>query len=267
MPPPPVEMAASKLRIQALQDQLKEKDKIIDALQAEKRSYQAAVAEDVSKKHWAKMNKGWRKHNAVPHSPSLYRSEAITEDERGNINKEKVVFVTEYKIAMEKVTKLNAEAGLAEARVKTLRARQEDAHLMTRELIKMAEALQVEVARAVRMRITESSPEEDQNTTRTDRDTASSDGDVKMGGLSSATAPKSSRLVLNPPKRETAMSIESVRPIRRRLSQPKRERSVLVEEFRPTRLRLSQPKPEEARENSNKISSGRVLKASARTRK
>ena len=267
MPPPPVEMAASKLRTQALQDQLKEKDKIIDALQAEKRSYLAAVAEEARNKHWAKMNKGWRKHNAVPHRPSLYRSEAITEDERGNINNEKVIFVTEYKIAMEKVTKLNAEAGLAEARVETLRAKQEDAHLMTRELIKMAEALQVEVARAVRMRTAESSPEEDQDTTRIDRDTANSDGDVKMGGLSSATGTKSSRLILNPPKRDTYMSIESVRPFRLRLSQPKRERSVSVKEIRPTRLRLSQPKPEKARENSNKIFSGRVLKASTRTRK
>ena len=78
MPPPPVTMAASKLRIQNHQQVVKLKDKIIDALQAEKRSYLSAAAEEAAKRAHTKVNTLWRKHRALPSTPWLCRSEGTT---------------------------------------------------------------------------------------------------------------------------------------------------------------------------------------------
>ena len=91
MPPPLVAMAASKLKLQGPQDQLREKDKFICALQADKQSYLAAAAEEASKGEYGKMNRGWRKHNAMPHKPVLItRGKEATKDEKSSINMEKV---------------------------------------------------------------------------------------------------------------------------------------------------------------------------------
>ena len=125
MPPPPVAMAPSKLKIQNLQEQLQQKNEIIHALEAEKRSLLASIAQKAKLRALAKMNMGWRKHNANPNL--LYRSEGITEDEKGDVKAEKVGFVTEYRFAMEIVGKMNVEAGQAEARVQ-MRAEQLDAY-------------------------------------------------------------------------------------------------------------------------------------------
>lgn len=282
MPPPPVAMAASKLRIQTLQEQLKQKDRIIYALEAQKRSRLAFEAEKARQKELAKMNMGWRRHNANPHTPWIYRSGEIKGGTEGNVKTEKAIFVTEYRFAIESVKKVNAEAELAEARVQTLRAEQRDAYRKAQELIKVAEELEVKVARETRVRVAQSSPKEDQDATTSDGDTTNSDGDVKMGEFPTATAPKNGRLVLNPPKRERSLSTENIRPTRLRLSQPKRERSVSVEEIHPTRFRLSQPKrkvgdessepveafrstrAEKVRDESHRVRNGRVLKARRR---
>lgn len=287
MPPPPVAMAASKLRIQTLQEQLKQKDRIIHALEAQKRSRLAFEAEKARQKELAKMNMGWRRHNANPHTPWIYRSGEIRGGTEGNVKTEKAVFVTEYRFAIESVKKINAEAELAEARVQTLRAEQRDAYGKAQELIKVAEELEVEVARETRVRVAQSSPKEDQDATTSDGDIPDSAGDVNMGefSTSTATAPENGRLVLNPPKRERSLPTENIRPTRLRLSQPKRERSVSVEEIHPTRFRLSQPKrkvgdessepvealrstrAEKVRDESHRVRDGRVLKASAKARK
>ena len=292
MPPPPITMAASILRLENLHDQLKEKDKLICALQAEKRSYLAAAAEEARNREHAKMNKGWRKHNAMPHTTLLHRSKGTTEDEKANIKLEKMVFVSEYRIAMEKVKDLNAEAELAEAWAQTLLQEQRDASRNIQDLIKVAKELKVKIADETRMRIAESRPKENQDTRTTSRNTTNSNGDVNMGEFLTATVPKTRRLVLRPPKREKSLSTEHFRATRIRLSQPKRAKSQSVEEIQPTRLRLyppkernieenplpvegprssrlrlSQPKPEKARHNSDRVLSGRVLKASGETRK
>lgn len=260
MLPPPVAMAASKLKIQTLEEQLKQKNKIIHDFEAAKRSELAFAAEKAKQKKLARMNKGWRKHNANPHTPQLYRSERLTEGERGNVKTEKVIFVTEYRFAMEKVERMNAEAGKAKDLARMCRAEQKDAHRKTRELIKVAEKLRIKIARETMMKIAMSAPEEDQDTTTTDGNTTDSDGDVNTVEPSTATNPKSGPLVLHPPKR-------NIRPTRLRLSQPKPETSLPVQEVRPTRLRLSQPRPEKVGEDSNRVRSGRVLKASAKARK
>ena len=237
-------MAASTLKNQTLEEQLKQKNRIIKAFEFQKRTRLACEAEKAKKKDFAKMNKGWRKHNANPYTPRLYRSEGITEDENGNIKREKVIFVTEYKFAMDRVEKMNAEAELAETRAKMLRVEQEDAYRKTQELIKVAEELEVKIARKTRMRIASSSLEKDQDTAITDRNSTDSDDDVNIRELSTPTAPKHARLVLHPPNREGSLSMENIRPTRLRKSQPKRRRSVSEEEHRSTRVRLSQPKRE-----------------------
>lgn len=292
MPPPPVAMTASKLRIQTLEEQLKQKNRIIHALETQKRSHLAYTAEKAKQRELAKMNSGWRKHNANPNTPHLYRSEAITKDEEGKIKIEKVIFVTEYKLAMEKIKKMNAEAELAETRAKMLRVEQKDVYRKTQELIKVAEELEVKVARETRMRIAKSSPGDDQDTADTGGNTTDSDNDVNMRELSTPTAPNRVRLLLHPPKREGSLSIENVRPTRLRLSQPKRERSVSVEEIlpiqwrlsqpkekkfeessvpveaiRPIRWRLSQPRPETVGKDSERVRNGRIFKRSAKARK
>lgn len=167
MPPPPVATAASKLKIQSLQEQVKQKDRIIRALEAQNRSHIAVAAEQARQRELAKWNKRWRKHNANAYTPRLYRSEEITRDEAGNIGIEKAIFVTEYKLAMERVKEINAEARHAEARVQTLRVEQKSAYCKTQELIKVAEELELNVARETRMRIAKSSPEKDQETMTT----------------------------------------------------------------------------------------------------
>lgn len=237
MPPPPVAMAASKLKFQTLEDQLKQKNRIITAFDFQKRSRLACEAEKAKKKELAKMNMGWRKHNASPHTPQLYRSERITKEEDGNIKREKVIFVTEYKFAMERVEKMNAEA-------ERLRLEQKDAYRKTQELVKVAEELKVKVAREQWMRIARSSPGEDQDRAITDGNTTDSDDDMNIGELSTPNVPKHARLVLRPPNRERSLSMDNIRPTRLRKAQPKRERPVSVEEYRSTRLRLSQPKRE-----------------------
>lgn len=264
-------MAASKLEIQALHQQLKQKDRIIHAYEAMKRSHIAATAEKARQKEDAKMNRGWRAHNANPPTSWFNRIEEITQDGKDESKTEKVIFVTEYKFAMERVNKMNAEAGQAEARAQTAREEQRDAYHKTQELIKVAEELEMKVAKETRMRIAKFSPEENQDTTPTDGNTADSDGDVKVEGLSTGTAPKNVRLVLNPPQRERSMSVEEIQPNRLRPRQPKREnfeeRPVALEADRPTRLRLSKPRAEEVGEDSQRVRSGRVLKASAKARK
>lgn len=260
MPPPPVAMAASTLRIQALEEQLKQKDRIIHAFEAQRRSHLASVAEKAKQNEFHKMNKGWRKHNANPHTPGLYRSERLTEDEKGNVRTEKVIFVTEYKFAMERVKELDAQVGKAKAALQDLRTEQRDAYRKTQELIKVAEELQVKVASKTRMRIARSSPEEDQDTTTIDGNTADSNTDVNMGALSATTAPRNGRLILHPPKPERSLSVEITRSNRLKLRQPKRERSVSAEEDQPTSLRLSQPR-------ADRVRSGRVLKTSAKAEK
>lgn len=153
MPPPPVTMAASKLRIQALEEQLKHKDKIIHTLEAEKHSHLALAAEKARNRELAEMNKGWRRHNVNPLTPSSCRSEGITtEDRKGKVKTEKVIFVTEYTFATEKVRKMNAAAELSEARTKELRAEQKDAYRKTLDLIKVAEELEVKIATDTRIR-------------------------------------------------------------------------------------------------------------------
>lgn len=259
MPPPPVAMAASKLRIKTLEEQLKQKDKIIHEFEAANRSQIALAAEKAKNRELAQMNKGWRKHNASPYTPQLYRSERTTEDEIGNVKTEKVVFVTEYRFAMEKIERMNAEAGKAKDRALMCRAEQKDAYLKTQELIKVAEKLRIKIARE-RMRIAKSAPEEDQVMTTTDGNTADSDGDVNMIEPWTATTAKSGRLVLHLPKR-------NIRPTRLRLGQPKLEKSWSVQEAQPTRLRLSQPRAEKVGEGSDRVRSGRVPKASAKARK
>ena len=244
MPPPPVAMAASKLQIQALEEQLKQKNRIITAFESQKRTRLACEAEKAKQRAFAKMNKGWRKHNANLHTPQLYRSEGITKDEDGNIKREKVIFVTEYKFAMERVEKMNAEAEQAERRAKRLRVELKDVYRKTQELIKVAEELEVKVARETKMRIAKSSPGEDQGMAITDGNSTDSDDDVNIRELSTPTAPKHARLVLHPPNREGSLSMDNIRPHRLREAQPKRKRSVSVEEYRSTRLRLSQPKRE-----------------------
>ncbi len=242
MPPPPVAMAASKLRIQTLQEELKRKDRIIHALEAQKRSHLACEAEKAKSKELAKMNKGWRKHNANPYTSRLTCIDGVTQDQRGAIKAEKVIFVTEYQFAMEKVKKLTAEAGELEARVQTSRAEQRDAYRKTQELIKVAEELEVRVAEETRIRVARSSPKETQGTRTTDGNTTDSGGDANMENLSAAATSKNTRLVLNPPKRNRSSSMENNRSSRLRLSQPTRERSLTVEEGPPRRLILSQPK-------------------------
>ena len=138
MPPPPVAMAASKLRIKTLEEQLKQKDKIIHELKVANAVNLALAAEEARNKNLAKMNKGWRKHNANPYTPQCYR-----------------------------------------------------------------------------------------------------------------------KLVLHPPKKHTRL----------RLSQPKQETSLSMQEVQFTRWRLSHPKAERVEEDSHKVRSGRVLKASAKARK
>ena len=71
MPPPPVTVAASKLKIPHLQQEIKLEDKIIDALQAERRSYLSTVAEEAGKREHIKMKTLWRKHSALHLTPSL----------------------------------------------------------------------------------------------------------------------------------------------------------------------------------------------------
>lgn len=301
MPPPPVAMAASKIKIRDLEEQLQQKNKIIRALEAQRRSHLASVAEKEKYREFAKMNKGWRKHNALPHTPRLYRSEATTNDEDGNIKTEKVIFVTEYRFAMERVKEVKAEAELEETRAKELRAEQKDVYRKTQELMKVAEELKVKVGRKRWMRIAKASPKEDQDTPTTDRNTTDSD-DVNMGVVSTPTTSKHARLLLHPPKQEESLSKEEIHPTRLRLSRPKRERSASVEEihparlrlsqpkrersksveeieekveessvrgeaFRPTRLRLSKPRGERVGEDSHRVRSGRILKASAKAKK
>ena len=208
MPPPPVTMAASKLRIQTLEEQLKQKDKIFHALEAKNHSLRALAAEEATKareKELAKMNMGWRKHNVNPHTPGLHRSEGITVNDKGNVRTEKAILATKYRFAMERVRRLDAEAGKAKECVQALRAEQRDAYRKTQELIKIAEGLEVKVPRDTRVRIAESSPEEDQDATTTDGNTTDSDGDVNMGGLSIASSPTNGRLVLHPPKVERGL--------------------------------------------------------------
>ena len=249
MPPPSVAMAPSNLKIKDLQDQLKEKNKIIGALQVEKQAYLAATAEEARNKEYAKMNKGWRKHNAVRPTPSLLLGNEITKDERRNINHEKTVFISEYRIAMERVKEMNAEAGRAKARVRKLRQKQKNTCCRTQELIKAVEELVIKLGWETRMRIADSSPEEDQDTTATDMDTTNSDGDVNMGDFSTTTAPKTIRLVLNPPKRERSLPERKFRATRLKLSMPKQETSQSVEATRPTRIRLSMPKKKDFEES------------------
>ena len=286
MPPPPVTMAASTLTIQSLQQQVKQKDRVILALKAQNRSHLAVRAEQARQRELAKRNKGWHKHNANPFALDLYRSERFNKDDAGNINIEKVIFVTEYKFAMERVKEVNAEAARAEARVQILRAEQDSAHRKTRELIQVAEELELEVAREMRTRVAKSSPEDDQDTVTTDGESTDSHGDEKWGERSTAAGRKNGRLVLNPPKRERSLSMRNTRPTYLRLSQPKRERSVSVEGIQPTRLRLnppkrkdgegspvpvdrklSQPGATQVRKDPDKVRSGRVIKASAKTRR
>lgn len=153
MPPPPVAMAASKLRIQALEEQLKHKDKIIHALEAEKHAHLALAAEKARNRELAGINRRWRRHNVNPLTPSSYRSEGITtEDRKGKVKTGKVIFVTEYTFATEKVRKMNAAAELSEARTKELRAEQKDAYRKTLDLIKVAEELEVKIATDTRIR-------------------------------------------------------------------------------------------------------------------
>ena len=71
--------------MQGLKDQLKEKNKLTCALQADKQSYLAAAAEEPSKGEYGKMNRGERKHNAMPHKPLLTRGKAATKDEKSGI--------------------------------------------------------------------------------------------------------------------------------------------------------------------------------------
>lgn len=288
MAPPPITMAASKLSIESLHDQLKKKDKTILALQAEKRSYLAAAAEEARKRQHAKMNRGWRKHNAIPHTALLYRTEGTTTDEKANINLEKMVFVSEYRFAIEKIKEMNAEVGLAEARAQTLLQKQRDAYRRTQELIKVAEELKVKVTDETSVRIAESAPKEDPDTRTNGKNTTNSDGDVNMGEFLTATAPKIRRLVLIPPKlwikdvratrlrlslpkREKSLPMEETHPIQLRLSQPSRkdieESSLHAKDARSSRRRLSQPKPEHTSDNFDRVLGGRVLKASTKTRK
>ena len=77
--------------------------------------------------------------------------------------------------------------------------------------------------KGVRTRIGESSPEDEQDTIMTDRDTTDSDGNVDMGGSLAATAPKSKQLILNPPTLESSLLMGNVRATRLRSNKPKRE--------------------------------------------
>lgn len=281
MPPPPIAMDASKLKIRDLEERLKHKDSVIRAFEAQKRSNIAAVAEFEKQKEFAKMNKGWRKHNANPHTPQLYRSQAITEDEYGNIKTEKVIFVTEYKFAMERVEEMRAEAELAETRVKALRAEHKNVYRKTQELMKVAKELKVKVGRERWMRIAKATPKEDQDTPTTNGNPTDSDDHVNTRGSSTPTTSKHARLLLHPPKREGSLPMEELCPTRLRLSPPKRERCGSLEEieekleessaegetFGPTRLRLSQPRAENVGEVSHRVRNGRILKASAKARK
>lgn len=287
MAPPPATIAVSKLSIEKLHDQIKEKDKIIFALQAEKRSYLAAAAEEARRREHAKMNKGWRKHHAIPHTTLLHRTGGTTKDEKDNINLDQMVFVSEYRFAMEKIKEMNAEVGLAEARAQTQLQKQRDAYHRTQELIKVAKELKVKITDETRVRIAKSTPKEDPDTRTTNKNTTDSDGDVNMEEFLTVTAPKIRRLVLNPPK----LPIKDLRPTRLRLSQPKREKSLPMKETqpirlrlgrperndieesslpaegpRPSRLRLSMPKPEHARDDSDRVLGGQVLKAPTKTR-
>lgn len=280
-------MAASKLTVKKFLDQIEDKDKTIFALQAEQRSYLAVVTEEARNKGHAKMGKGWRKHNAVPHTTLLDRTEGITKNEKDNIDHEKMVFVSEYRFAMEKIKEMIAEVGLAEARAQTLPRKQRDVHRRTRELIKVAEELEVKIMDEMRVRTAESAPEEDPGMRTTNKNTTDSDGNVNTGEFLTATAPKIRRLILNPPKlsrkdvrvtrlrlsppkREKSLPMEQIQRIRLRLSQTKREdieeSSLPAEGPRPERLRLSMPKPEHAGDNSDRVLGGRVLKTSTKTR-
>lgn len=268
MPPPPVAMTASKLKIQALQEQLKQKDRAIHALEAEKHSLLAVAAEKAKLKELAKMNSGWRKHNANPYTAWSYRSKGITGDMEGNTRIEKVIFVTEYKFAMERVKKFHAEAELAEARIQVARMEQRRAYCKTQELIKVAEELEVKVEKQIRTKIAKSSLGDDRDMTTTDENSRDSDGDVDMGELTTAAAPENDRFLLKSPKRERSVSVEGILPTRLRLRQPKRrkleESTVPVEAVLATRLRLSQPKADQCEEYSHRARSGRVHKASAK---
>lgn len=195
MQPPPVAMAALKLRIQTLHKQLRQ-DRIIHALEAQRRSHLASEAEKARQEELARMNKGWCRHNANPHTPWPYRSKGLTKDEEGNI---KVILVTEYRSGMERVNKMNAEAELAKARAKMIQAEQTDAYRKTQELINLAEELKVKIASETRLRTAKSSPEEDQNTTTIEGNSTDSDGNVNMGELWTATGPKNGRLVVSSP--------------------------------------------------------------------
>ncbi|CAF9926870.1 hypothetical protein IMSHALPRED_007074 [Imshaugia aleurites] len=246
MPPPPVAMAASKIRIRDLEKQVKRKDMIIHALEAQQKSHRAAAAaaaaEKAKRKELAKVNKAWSKHNADPNMQHLYRSERITEDEDGNIKKEKAIFVTEYKIAIDKIKEIYAEVEEAEARVQKARAEQRDAYCKTQELIGIAEELELDVPRETRKSIARCHPVEDQDTIIGNGESTDSRGDVVGGGNSTATAPKNCRLILHAPKQERSLSTGNLLHSRLRLRQPKPERSLSVEETQPTGLISSQSK-------------------------
>ena len=133
---------------------------------------------------------------------------------------------------------MNAEAGRAETRVQTLQNEQRDAYRKTRKMIEVAKDLEIKVTRETIIKAARSFPKEDQEATTPNRHTTISD-DVNMAEPSIATAPKTRRLVLNPPKRERSPSMETRRPYQPRSSQPKQKKSVAVECIL---LRLGQPK-------------------------
>ena len=114
-------MAASKLKLQGLQDQLKEKDKLICALQADKQSYLATAAQEARNEEYGKMNRGWRKHNVMPHEPMLIRGKGATKDEKKQHRYGEGVFITDYIFIVEKVNEMDLGAERAEAQVQKLR--------------------------------------------------------------------------------------------------------------------------------------------------
>lgn len=105
-------------------------------------------------------------------------------------------------------------------------------------MIEVAKDLEIKVTGETIIKAARSFPREDQEATTPNRHTTISD-DVNMAEPSIATAPKTRRLVLNPPKRERSPSMENRRPYQPRSSQPKHKKSVAVECIL---LRLGQPK-------------------------
>ena len=195
-------------------------------------------------------------------------------DPRGQVRKEKVIFVTEYKYALDRVNEMNARANqaesqakIAEAAVQRMRAEQNVAYRKTEELLKETKELGVLISGAASMRINKASNDEEYDDIRRtiDGNRMVHNEIVTMEEIKNSSGGRKTRLRLNPPQREKPRYGGERHPGRLWLNPPKPEKWICMEEettIRHTRLRLSQPKRESGAfgEESHKVCTGRVSK-------